>query len=137
MSQSQPKPMAQAVGRAVVVGAVAFVASHYVLKADGTVPLPLIGEVSSSFAVALTNAAASYAGGVIAQYVVPMLSGSDGAQAFEAASVQPLISGVSTLFLGSMIGHVDSPLMLLGFGAACEIGGTYVWNGVSPMLIPQ
>ena len=132
---SESKSFTQQMGKAAVVGGIGYFASAYLVGGEGTLPVPMIGEISSNTAVGLACAGGSIAGGIAAEYVIPMLPQSESMEEVEAATIKPLTTGACVYMAGRMMGEVPNPLMLVAFGAASEVAGEYAFNGyVAPML---
>ncbi len=124
--------MFQNLGRSAVVGGLGFAAATYLIGGDARIELPFVGEVSSGVAVGLSVGSSSFIGGVATRYLVPMLRQSPNLEKFENKALQPALTGLSVVLVGRMLGDVPSPLMLAGVGAACEIGGEYIYGMFMP-----
>ena len=121
------------VGKPLMVGVTAAVASKFLFPGDDAIPVFGM-EVPQMVAVGVAVGAASAVGGVASGYILPMLPQSEEAAKAEGMLLTPALTAAATYAVARMLGDVPQPLPLLALGAGSEVAGTYAWGVVGPML---
>ena len=121
------------VGKPVMVGVTAAVASKFLFPGDDTIPVFGM-EVSQMVAVGVAVGGASAIGGIASGYILPMLPQSEEAAKAEGMILTPAMTAAATYAVARMLGDVPNPFPLLALGAGSEIAGTYAWGIVGPMI---